>query len=270
MRAWSKHELFSYIVVIPLIFFLIYLLPAQIKESYFILYVNDPNVPSVFLMNFTHSDATHLFNNLSSYMILIFLLFNIEVNQRRFRWMMLLVLTVLPWLISISSIYLTPNIPPVQGFSGIVSGIDGYFVYSMYDRLKKLYNVKIDTNFVVSVILMNFAIVSLLSWNILIMIVSLLFSIILAYQNRVGIIEIIGLIRQGSKLVKKDNPLKRFYMSVVYFASVGIVFSLFTLLPSNIVSGSTLIDVFAHIVGYSLGVFVPLSLEVVSDLRKAT
>ena len=108
-RRWTSYELILFLFLIPLLIIVIYFLPDTVKQSYFILYPSNPNISSIFLSNYTHSEVMHIISNLVAYVVIMFLLFNLERDKRIFGIMTALVFLVLPWLLSWYTITLAPN-----------------------------------------------------------------------------------------------------------------------------------------------------------------
>lgn len=258
LQGWNKYELSVLLVAIPIFMTLIFFLPDGVKQGYFILYATNQNIPALFLQNYTHSDPTHFLSSLFSYLMLVILLLKTEVNKKNFRSMMLLLLILLPWIVSLSSLYLIPYIPPVQGLSGIVAGFLGYFVYSVYNYLRKVHNLPLNSTFVLFIFLLNVVLTPMVFKVATLEIGLVLFSIVLAYMNRAGLLALSSHLRAEFRSLKKVKPSERLYKVIFFSLALVMMFQLPLLLPSEIVVGATLINVVAHYVGYMFGLLLPL------------
>ena len=270
LRLWERYEYFAFFVLVPLTLFLIYLIPQEIKESYFILFPENPNLYSTFLNNYAHSDASHLAGNLFTYLVIMFLIFNVEVCRSLFRRMALIIFIILPIVLSLSDIYLSKIIHsslPTLGFSGVVAGWVGYFAYSAYNHIKRLHNISLNMNFLCLVFLINASAVALSYGELLLAFVSLVSSIILAYLNRKGLLALVRVLvpflRTGG-----DERMVKFYKNVVFLLSIFFVFSLFALVPRTPRMDSAIVNTTAHYIGYVFGLFVPTAVETLLPKRE--
>ena len=131
-KIQPKYKKTSYMIfyfLVPAFLLLIYFLPYSIKQ-YLILDVSNPTLISIFFSNYTHSEFLHLVSNLIAYFILIFLLFKVEIYKKMFYKISLLNFIFLPFVVSLSTVYFLPRVPPAQGFSAVVSAFNGYLLYS--------------------------------------------------------------------------------------------------------------------------------------------
>lgn len=109
----------------------------------------NPTPISIFFSSYTHLTFGHLLNNLENYIVIIFLILILETDRKIFFINMLLIFFMLPILISLYIIYYEPNSLPGSGFSGILSGLMGYFPYSVYRYLKKEWGIPLNERFLV-------------------------------------------------------------------------------------------------------------------------
>lgn len=89
LKSWKLPEWILFFLVIPAVLFLIYLIPQDIKNSYFILNTANPwNLQTWFLFSYTHSQLyPHLVGNVALYLLALLSVFSFENNKRRF-WIM--------------------------------------------------------------------------------------------------------------------------------------------------------------------------------------
>jgi hypothetical protein len=268
LQKWNTFDWSVFFFVIPLIFLLIFLIPQNIKDSFFILNPSHFSYPSLLLNNFTHSSfLTHLFPNIVLYYIMMFLVFNFETNQKFFYYFMGILFVPISILLSLCSIYILPL--TIQGASGIIAGIMGYAIYSSYKYFKTLQKIEIHDYFVFFIFLINAFIVlvtvpppsyvsQIQSWifSLFIFIVML----ITLYFERKAIIQILLLIQN-----KVRNP-KNSVILLIYWILLGsFLFSAYlgltTLIPPNPAQGGVIIHSFIHYGGFISGLFIPVICE---------
>ena len=257
LEDWKKWSYVLFFILIPSILILVYLLPIK---QYFILNPSSPTPISIFFSNYTHSEFSHLINNLISYLIVIFLLFNIEINKKMFLKVSLLNFLLVPALSSLFIIYFLSKVPPVQGFSAVVSAFMGYLLYSIYTHLKTVYYEKLNNSFLWLLLMINFVIWSIFN-KIEFSIFLILITLFLAYINREPIKEILTQIKSRWNKLISQKFLERFYNITIFIFTILFVFSLWSLIPSRIIFGSSLINTPTHYLGYCFGVFIPVLIE---------
>lgn len=263
LKFWNKYEYFTFFALVPLTLFFIYLIPHEIKQIYFILFPKDPNIFSMLLNNYAHSEISHLAGNLSAHLTIFFLLFNVEVHRKLFHRMALLIFIILPIILSLFDIFIAkiiPNALPTLGFSGIVAGWVGYFTYSIYNRMRKLHKIPLNRNFLFSIFLINAAIVALFHEELLLALVSLISSIIFIYLNKKGFLAIVRVLISGFR-TKDGGWSTRLYSHIIFLLSIFFLFSLCVLIPRNPRIDSAIVNTTVHYIGYIFGMFAPLGVE---------
>lgn len=257
---WKKLDYSIFFVIVPAILLSIFLLPNAIKNT-LILLPSNPTIISAFFSNYTHSDLSHIITNLIGYTIVVFLLFHLETNKKFFYTNSFLIFIALPIISSSFIIYLVPKIPPVQGFSAIVSGFIGYLLYSVYNFVKNVYKITFNYSFIFLLLMINFLIFSTLASINYLILITIIVSIFLIYMNRKNIIELFKKSIGNYKNLLNKSYLERVYGIYVFVLVVFFIFSLFTLIPQDIREGNKLVNILSHYVGYVFGVFVPLLLD---------
>lgn len=122
-------------------------------ERVLILQTSNPTWISIYLSNFVHTDLWHhLGGNLLIYFILIYLILFLRIDGKKFYINMILFFTVLPVLCSLSTIYLISAPIRSFGFSGIVSGLVGYLLYSVYQYIREKWEVPLNIYFILSIL----------------------------------------------------------------------------------------------------------------------
>lgn len=264
IKSWPKKQYLLFFIIIPLILALIYLLPQGIKDSYFIMNVKDPSITSIFLSNYTHSDLfNHLLPNVIIYLLTIFLIFNIETRKEVFYRTSFLILILLPVLSSLLTIYLMPSIPPVQGFSAIVAGFLGYFIYCTYNYIKNSFNLDIKKRFIWLIFIINLVLTTF-SINKFFFVASVILSIILLYIERKDVIAVVHkILSKGAEALRtaRINPLGNYYRMMIGMISMIFLFQLPLLVTSEVITKFGIINTPAHYWGYIFGLVIPLLIE---------
>jgi len=274
-RRWSIHELLLFFVIVPFLMVVIYFLPVSLKQSYFILYSDNANIYSLFLSNFTHSEPLHIIGNMIVYLVVMFLLFNIETDKRIFRVMMALIFLVLPWLLSWITLSLIKNLPPSQGVSGVVAALLGYLPFSIYRYVKKNYKVNLSIFFLFFVFIANGSLViANLTGFSAFTVVLIIFAVCLGILNIKGVAMIAKELKHRMQLIQRLNVSKSrqdwifFYRFIITCLLLTLMFSLFMIIPQNPIEGSMIINSLAHYIGYVFGLLVPVNIEVIFQLIK--
>jgi len=136
LKSWKLPEWILFFVVIPAVLFLVYLIPHDIKNSYFVLHTTNPwSLQTWFLFSYTHSQLyPHLVGNIASYLLALFAVFSFENNKRRF-WIMaagsLLLVPVIASLLTIGLFTILGVGVDSQGFSAIGAAFIAYAMVSI-------------------------------------------------------------------------------------------------------------------------------------------
>jgi hydrogenase-4 membrane subunit HyfE len=131
LKSWTYPEWVFFFILIPALLFLIYLLPQEIKDSYFILDTGEIWRLQTYILNsYTHSQLyPHLVSNIIVYFFALLAVFSFENNGRRFRLMAVSSFLVVPIISSLLTIGLFRFLGLVirsQGFSAVVAAFIAY------------------------------------------------------------------------------------------------------------------------------------------------
>jgi hypothetical protein len=147
ISSWRWYHFLILYGFIPTICLVIPLLLEYFKD-YFELDICHLNPITLYLSNFTHELLPHLASNLIFYFIFLTGVLFLEKNKLQFRNMMFFLFIILPIFVSISStIFLQKAclFKPffnTYGFSGIVFGFGGYFLFlSLFTILPRLFQI---------------------------------------------------------------------------------------------------------------------------------
>ena len=143
---WSFFEWVTFWVVIPAILFVVYSLPQNIKDAYFILDTSNLSRVQTFLLSsYTHSQFyPHLIVNLGFYFVVLLMIFSFENNRRRFWIMAGWSLFIVPLISSSLTIILWDIFgrnTTGQGFSAIIGAFLAYamfifVIWSIHDEIQ--------------------------------------------------------------------------------------------------------------------------------------
>jgi len=136
LKSWTFPEWAFFFVIIPVVLFLIYLIPHEIKDTYFILNTGEPwRLQTYFLNSYTHSQLyPHLVGNVTVYLLALAAVFSFENNRRRFRVMAGCSFVIVPIITSLLTTGLFHFLGlevRSQGFSGIVAAFIAYMFVSI-------------------------------------------------------------------------------------------------------------------------------------------
>lgn len=259
LKRWQKQDYFIFLIFLPAILILFYFLPGAIK-SLFILNTKNPTFLSIFFSNYIHTDFSHLLNNLVGYLLIIFLLFNVETNRKMLYKISLSNFIILPFIISLSTIYFLPQLQTSQGFSAIVLAFTGYLLFSIFLYLKDNYHQKLNYTFLWLLLMINFTIWSIFS-EIGFLLVLIPITLILLFCNRNSIKEILIQMKSEFYKLSRQNFIRRAYNILIFLLTFVFIFSLWKFLPTKIITKIGAINIVAHYLGYCFGVFVPILIE---------
>jgi len=219
-----------------------------------------------------HQDLKHLSNNLISYLITIFIVFNIETNKEIFIKSAILILLLLPFVSSAFTLSLLPGLNSSRGFSAILSAFIGYLLVSATNFFDYKLNLGSKNNFLYMLFIANLLLTMVFSINagFFFLISAFLLLIYLLYQNRLDFIEIFNYI---SMYVQKSNQipvLQDTYNITVTLLLLILIFSLSVLIPLNIVSEGQVVDISAHYLGYIFGILIPILLNKIDKYLQFT
>lgn len=130
LKSWSKPEWVLFFIIIPLLLFVVFLFPQNVKDVYLIFNTTELfRVHTIILHSYTHSAFEHFFGNVQFYFIVLIWIFLFENDKKRFWIMMGCVFLLVPVINSISTVIfwnLLSRSTTSQGFSGIAAALSAY------------------------------------------------------------------------------------------------------------------------------------------------
>jgi len=266
-KIWKKRDYIIFFILIPVVLILFYIIPQSIKNI-FILDMKHITILNIFFSNYIHSNLlNHLIPNLIIYLLLMLIIFKLETDKKLFYKVMISLFILLPFLVSL---YLIKFLPlSTQGFSAITSGIMGYFLYVFYRYVRKNYDKKINSDFLLLLIVINAFLVLIThriwSWS------SLMFAIALiyVYKARLNLKKIFWILFLDFKNICKSKYSIKLYKISIFVLSIYFLFSLSTILPVDIrIENNNVINIASHYFGYVFGICIPLIIVGLEKLKK--
>ena len=255
IRLLKKKDFLCFLIIPILVNIVIYNLPNGIKGK-FILEIKSPTLLAMYFSNFTHTDLSHLAVNMLLYAIYLTLAFSIMSDINRFRLFGLSAFLVVPFLSSSMLTKFYPVNGNALGFSGIVAALMGYYIYPLYEYLKKQYMPELDLyRFVISVFAINILIWSLFTPGILIILLAL-FLLMISGLHLIKDIKIFFI----HYLAKYPDEQKMTQIKAVIRDSIYIssAFAITLIIPKNITISYGSINLLGHAIGYMYGLLLPL------------
>jgi len=130
LKSWSKLEWILFFAIVPLLLFLIFLLPQNVKDSYLIFNTAEIfKVHTIILHAYTHSTFDHLIGNVTFYIFVLAVIFLFENDKKRFWILMGCAFLLVPVINAVLTFvfwnFLNKDTTS-QGFSGIAATLSAY------------------------------------------------------------------------------------------------------------------------------------------------
>ncbi|GAB7014844.1 hypothetical protein [Methanogenium cariaci] len=122
LKSWTPAAWLMYAAVIPLILIGIGCLSPERKYAYFILDTTAPPGPAVILSSYTHSEISHLANNIGLYLLALMMIFVFCTNPKLLHAASVIILVAVPVITSAVTLHLSATLGQglySQGFSAI-------------------------------------------------------------------------------------------------------------------------------------------------------
>ncbi|GCC11311.1 hypothetical protein IPdc08_01362 [archaeon] len=266
LSIWNRYDIL-FVFIAPVIQGLIYgilLIAPYFHLSYsikhfFILYLSNPTFSTRFLSNYTSIRPYHLISDIFIYIIIIFLLFNVERNKKRFYCVSAFLLLVLPLIASEVTIkFMAGEIGTSLGFSAIVAGFMGYLLYDVYAYVRDVYKIPVGVSFIFIFFFIDFTFWSVTLSTTLIHKMFVTIAVtgvgVLVYINWKTINKIYNtLIAKSKNLTVKDRPYwVVIFLGMIYFS----IFYFYFFKPAQLHIGHAIINWKVHYVGYFFGLVI--------------
>jgi len=202
IKTWDLKDYVFFLIIIPFFLIFVFLLPQNIKSD-FTLHPKDPSILSIYFSNFVHVDLMHFLGNITQYLFILFMIFNLETNKKTFRTSTFFILTILPITTSLVIVYFLPMLKNVLGFSAIVSGFFGYFIYSVSNYIRNIFKVKITSSFIWLLLVANLTLVILFNGYYDKFVIAIVGLLILLYGNLSDIKKVLIKIKMKNKEINR-------------------------------------------------------------------
>jgi hypothetical protein len=270
LLLWNWYDYLFFYLLIPAILTAFYVLPDDLKD-YLVLWPSNPTFVSFLFSSYVHVDFNHFISNLSTYLLITFFLFNFETNRRLFYQASFMLLLLLPIISSLLIICFLPALRMpgiyVLGFSVITSGFAGYSIYAIFNYLRNVLKIPLNSSFILLIFSLNNMIIlpnlKIPSTEQFIMLLAstllLLIFIYSIYANRLGIKQMASMLTFNRiKGLFKGGFCVSVYRLLLISLAIKYLFYLPVLIPPEILIGKGVLNIFSHYIGYTFGTFTPI------------
>jgi len=257
-----------FLIGIPLFLTIVFFSDLNDK---FVLYLNDPSLFTIYFSNFAHSNLNHFFDNTVAYIVIIFLILLLRTDRKEFYYDIFLIFFIVPFVVSISTLLLI-NAHTSLGFSGIVSAIMAYYLFSVYEFTQKQLNVCLSYAVVILIfgfsfllVLLQYSLANLIEFRFLIF-VGIVLSLLLPKATK----DIIKAYKSMKQLGSTERgKFTVIIISIFMFFSYSLaIMMFFVLFPIEIATSTGQVNIFGHLIGYCCGLILPISQRIVKNSCK--
>jgi membrane associated rhomboid family serine protease len=246
------------LLIFPVIISAVMLLPGNIQEA-LKLNLQNPKFWQFLTSGFVHNSASHYFDNLVAFIILILLqiiLINRLKLQKSYSWLLFFTIISFPIISSIVKILLYPSLMPMVkiscGSSGIVSSLAGFIPMVWIAYLSKASRKNLCTvsffGMVLSYIVLSF-VIAYFSYHrnlfLTLIIIAIIVVFTASYKKSIKYI--------ARTIAGEKNRLMLFYLLLLllFFLSSPLL-----TFPLRLIQGNNSVDFFAHYLGFIYGFFI--------------
>ncbi len=269
-------------IVIPIFLFTVFFTPLN---QVFALHASNPTLSTIYFSNFAHADANHLINNLTLYLISIYLILVLVLafkvrSRKEFYFDMAIIYLLIPFIISLYNIYLHPSHSTTAvfiGFSGIVAALIGYFVSLLFVLMYTKTGLKLSNLVFMAcaVISINLILLTILRYRAgfeeILTLTFLTFLCLMVVKK--DIVHISSFVSSTLKSSLQHKNLYFLYLLLFFgilFPTVMISLILwFSLFPDDLITDAgNNVNIYAHYIGYYLGILVPWIVYLIRSISK--
>lgn len=253
-----------FLAVVPVVLVGVSQLPVSVREQY-VFDITDPTLMTAYTSHFIHLQNDHLLGNLSIYLLvapITYCLCVLSGRDQLFRITLFTLLGVFPFVLSGLQL-IFPREREIFGFSGINAALFGLLCLAVVLYLGHQFTRRAVQRYAPGLLLVTLGMIALISlpsrgWRIEIAAVSLALGVVYLVS---------GLYTYGfpsrAELVRSLD--QRGYMELAG-AGFGLVFAYpFVGFGERVVAGEGVVDVYVHLLGYSLAFIVVFIFLVVSE-----
>ncbi|MDE4908131.1 hypothetical protein L0665_05850 [Methanogenium marinum] len=135
LGLWKPASWLFYWGIVPLILTIVWSLPPDIKYGHFILDTTSPHWTSIILSSYTHSDISHISNNIGLYLLAMAMIFTCCKNPKLLHYSSLILFIFVPLFTSVVTMQLSVNLGiPLysQGFSAVAYSFTALGLYTFF------------------------------------------------------------------------------------------------------------------------------------------
>jgi membrane associated rhomboid family serine protease len=244
---------------VPIVLVAVFSLPPSVRQSLVFEYT-DPSLVTAFSAPFVHLSLSHLVVNVLGYVIVVAVAYLLSVaSGRRRRFFVSFVTFVLVFPVLLSYLNLAVVRPTAGlGFSGVVMAFVGYLPLALADYLDERVGVGPSEALAPVFFFFGIALVAGLSVQSVqreratvllgtsgLVLASLLSAALFWLSAPDRTTEALSKVKRATRIPG--------HVELFSAASVVFVSFLFVAFPSNLADGSTVVNVYVHLLGYALG-----------------
>ncbi|TKX38082.1 hypothetical protein [Halorubrum sp. CGM4_25_10-8A] len=253
VREKTRASDLALIFSVPVLLSLIFLLPQSIQASLILDYGNY-SIFNLWSSAYVHRGFDHFSNNLGAYCVLIgpiYLLFVLADEPKLFRYTLLTLLLILPFVISLSNIAALGS-GTGAGFSGIGSALFGLLPVSLFLFIHNKVSEDIEPAHGVVLFLTAVAIITWIYAGVTAAAGILLFAALLTIYD-ISQVSLEEVREAAAELSSMEG-----YFELVMIAGLLFLLSPLMLFPQNIAQDGTTVNILSHYLGLLIGFFGPI------------
>lgn len=251
------------LAVVPVVLVAAFALPASTREGLALAYDDPALVPAV-ASHFVHLSVGHLLVNVGGYLLVVSTAYLLSIaSGRRRQFLVAFTVFVVAFPLALSGLNLLFSRPSVGvGFSGIVLAFVGYLPVAIVGTAGSRLRVPLDRHRSEWLFCFGLAVVALVTAP------SMVGAGIAAAAGLAGVLFLLPVlddwtpvhVRRLRRSVARTDTLELLLLGAVVY--VGYLFVAF---PADLSRGATVVNVYSHVLGYTLG-FVTTHLAVVTGV----
>jgi len=245
---------------VPFVLCLVSLLPRVLRQSLVFDYAA-PTVATAFVSAFVHLDSLHLLVNVGLYALVapVGLALSVAAGRRhRFRVVFVTFVLAFPAVLSYLNLA-SPRSASALGFSGVVMAFAGYLPFALATYLERRFDVGPATQLAPALFLASLSLVAVLS-------VRSVFALVGHRATGLSLAALLGAGWYGLAVRERCPTLRADVWALVrtpgaaelvVVALVLVVTVPFVAFPATPVLGGATLNLYVHLLGYTLGFLVP-------------
>jgi len=250
------------IVLLPTILCFVYLFPESIRQSLVFDYT-DPSLRTAFSSAFIHLDLTHLIVNVVTYALVVPVVYLLNIMSER-RSLFYSTFLTFSFIFPVVLAYLNLAIfrpSAAFGFSGIVMAFVGFLPIALADFLETNFDIGPGKAIAPMLFFLGIALISVLSVRSIIP----ENKTVLLGNSALALVALLSAVLYALSVYKEESVFRsKFRHAVdtagyVELAAISLVLFFafpFVAFPSNVTIGGSQLNLYVHLLGYSLGFII--------------